>query len=82
MVERVRREIEQEYASITGTRLSSERARWFARVVIESMIEPTNLMKDCGVDAGWFFDTYGNGDRGREAAANLWRNMIRKALPE
>jgi len=44
MVERVAREIETECAGIMGRRISTERARIFAKVIIEAMRTPTFTM--------------------------------------
>lgn len=86
MVERLAKTIYANNYGPDGTEVFDEEP-WRAAVpaaeaVIEMLREPTEGMKDCGIDAGWFFDTYGTSDRGREAARTLWRNMVAKAFEE
>lgn len=76
MIERVSRVIQ--IAIVGGD------SNWstMAAEVIAAMIQPTQAMRECGINAGWHFDADGNENMGAEAATNLWQAMIEKALEE
>lgn len=73
MIARLAREIETECAGIMGKRISTERARIFAKVIIEAMREPTEAMLAIshGCPAGDYCHT-----------EEVWQNMIDAALQE
>jgi hypothetical protein len=72
MVERVAIAIQSEHADMTGTRLSSEYARRYARRAIEAMRDATGVELDPGYDAAEDVNFWNTGP--------VWRAIIDAAL--
>lgn len=69
------------YSALGGPIWDTDYER-IVREVIKAISEPTDTMRACGINAGWWFDGEDHEGLGCDAAENLWRCMIERALRE